>query len=144
MESGKQKLEKGETPNDSRFEELSSIEDIAAYIKRTTGIDEGEVTNFGLQPTATFSTPRETWVADDELHVVLDTMDFGHQVGEVELQKTLAGDNGSAPTEKRKEQETQVVDDRIVDFMKTYAWAFSPEEPKAKLAAYFERQRSRV
>ncbi|KAL7899854.1 CYTH-like domain-containing protein [Trichoderma sp. SZMC 28014] len=138
------KIRKGGNFNNSRFEELSSIEDIAAYIKRTTGIDGGQVANFGLQPIATFSTTRETWVVDDEFHVVLDTMDFGHQVGEIELQKTLAGDNGSAPTEKRKEQEMQIMDDRIVDFMKTYAWAFSPGEPKGKLTAYFERQRSQA
>lgn len=138
------KIRKGGDFNNSRFEELGSIGDIAAYIKRKTGIDGGEAANFGLQPTATFSTTRETWVADDEFHVVLDTMDFGHQVGEIELQKTLAGKNGGAPTERQKQEEMQIMDDRIVAFMKTYAWAFSLGEPKGKLTAYFERLRSQV
>lgn len=138
------KIKKGGDFNNSRFEELSSIGDIAAFVKRATGIDGGETINFGLQPTATFSTTRETWVADDEFHVVLDTMDFGHQVGEIELQKSLAGENGGAPTERQKQQEMQIMDGRIVAFMKTYAWAFSLGEPKGKLTAYFERLRSRV
>ncbi|EHK44468.1 hypothetical protein TRIATDRAFT_36592 [Trichoderma atroviride IMI 206040] len=138
------KIRKGGNFTNSRFEELSSIDDIAAYIKRTTGIDGGKAINFGLQPTATFSTTRETWVADGEFHVVLDTMDFGHQVGEIELQKTLEGENGGAPAEQQKQEEMQIMDDRIVAFMSTYAWAFSPGEPKGKLTAYFERLRSQV
>lgn len=136
------KIRKGGNFTNSRFEELSSIDDIAAYIKRTTGIDGGEAINFGLQPTAIFSTTRETWVADDEFHVVLDTMDFGHQVGEIELQKILASEDGSALTEQHKQEAMQIMDDRIVSFMKTYAWAFSAGEPKGKLTAYFERLRS--
>lgn len=138
------KIKKGGDFNNSKFEELSSIDDIAAFVKRATGIDGRETINFGLQPTATFSTTRRTWVADDEFHVVLDTTDFGHQVGEIELQKTLAGENGGAPTERQKQQEMQIMDGRIVAFMKTYTWAFSPGEPKGKLTAYFERLRSRV
>ncbi|PTB43890.1 uncharacterized protein TrAFT101_002454 [Trichoderma asperellum] len=133
------KIRKGGNFTNSRFEELSSIEDIAAYIKRTTGIDAGEAIDFGLQATATFSTRRETWVADDEFHVVLDTMDFGHQVGEIELQKTLVGEDGGVPTEQQKQNEMQIMDDRIVSFMETYSWAFSPGDPKGKLTAYFER-----
>ncbi|KAM0254374.1 hypothetical protein ACHAQJ_006843 [Trichoderma viride] len=135
------KIKKGGGFTNSRFEELTRIDDISAYIKHTTGIDEREALNFGLKPVATFSTTRETWIADDEFHVVLDTMDFGHQVGEVELQVDLVGENGGVPTEEQKQRELQVMDDRIVAFMKTYAWAFSPGEPKGKLSAYFERAR---
>ncbi|KAL6890422.1 CYTH-like domain-containing protein [Trichoderma evansii] len=115
------KIKKGGNFTNSRFEELSSIDDIAAYIKRTTRIDEGEAVNFGLHPIATFSTIREIWVADDEFHVVLDTMDFGHQVGEIELQKILVGKDGNVPTEKQKQIEVQIMDERIIEFMKTYA-----------------------
>lgn len=135
------KIRKGGNFTNSRFEELSSTDDIAAYIKRTTGIDGGEAVNFGLYPIAAFSTTRETWVADDEFQIVLDTMDFGHQVGEIELQKTLVSEDGNVPTEKQKQTELQIMDEKIVEFMKTYAWAFSPGEPKGKLTAYFERSR---
>ncbi|KAL7917212.1 CYTH-like domain-containing protein [Trichoderma austrokoningii] len=138
------KISKGGNYTNSRFEELNSVDDIAAYIKRTTGVDGGAAVNFGLHPIATFSTTRETWVADDEFHVVLDTMDFGHQVGEIELQKTLAGKNGGAPTEQEKQAEMQIMDERIVAFMKTYAWAFASGASKGKLTAYFERLRSLV
>ncbi|KAH6605545.1 hypothetical protein Trco_004698 [Trichoderma cornu-damae] len=68
-------------------------------------------------------------------------MDFGHLVGEVELQKVLRGDNGSIPTEQQKQREMQAMDERIAAFMETYAWAFASGEPKGKLTAYFERAR---
>lgn len=138
------KIKKGGTFTNSRFEELTHVDDISSYIKHATGIDEREARNFGLDPIAIFSSTRETWIADDEFHVVLDTMDFGHQVGEVELQKALVGDNGSEPTEQQKEVEMQVMDDRVIAFMKTYAWAFSLGQPKGKLTAYFERERRRT
>ncbi|KAL7792553.1 CYTH-like domain-containing protein [Trichoderma ceciliae] len=135
------KIKKGGSFTNSRFEELNRADDISAYIKRITGIEERQAANFGLNPIATFSTTRETWIADEEFHIVLDTMDFGHQVGEVELQKVLAGNNGAAPTEQMKQKEMQVMDDRIIAFMKTYSWVFTPGEPKGKLTAYFERIR---
>ncbi|KAL7930789.1 CYTH-like domain-containing protein [Trichoderma chlorosporum] len=134
------KIGKGGSYTNSRFEELNDVSDISTYIKRTTGIDDQEARNFGLDPIASFSTTRETWIADGEFNVVLDTMDFGHQVGEVELQKALTGE----PTEEQKQEEIQLMDERVVDFMKKYAWAFSPGQPKGKLTAYFERQRRKV
>ncbi|KAL6806420.1 CYTH-like domain-containing protein [Trichoderma sp. SZMC 28013] len=131
------KIKKGGSFTNSRFEELNNVDDISAYIKRTTAIDDTATRNFGLDPIAIFSTTRETWIADDEFHIVLDTMDFGHQVGEVELQKSLAAES----TEQQKQDEMRVMDERVAAFMKTYAWAFSAGKPKGKLTAYFERQR---
>ncbi|UKZ76775.1 hypothetical protein TrVFT333_004485 [Trichoderma virens FT-333] len=134
------KVKKGGSFTNSRFEELTHVDDISACIKRITGIDDREARNFGLDPIAIFSTTRETWIADDEFHIVLDTMDFGHQVGEVELQKALAGE----PTEHQKQNEVQLMDERVASFMETYAWAFSPGQPTGKLTAYFERERRKT
>lgn len=131
------KIKKGGSFTNSRFEELNNVDDISTYIKRTTAIDDTAAQNFGLDPIAVFCTTRESWIADDEFHIVLDTMDFGHQVGEVELQKSLAGES----TEQQKQDEMRVMDERVAAFMKTYAWAFSAGQPKGKLTAYFERQR---
>ncbi|KAK1238411.1 hypothetical protein MKX07_006557 [Trichoderma sp. CBMAI-0711] len=134
------KLKKGGSFLNSRFEELSSIEAISAYIRHHTGINESESRNFGLEPIAVFTTTRNTWIADDEFRIVLDKMDFGHEVGEVELQKTLLGVDGNEPTEQQKQAEMQLMDERIVDFMKTYAWAFTLGAT-GKVTAYFEWKR---
>ncbi|KAL6874835.1 CYTH-like domain-containing protein [Trichoderma novae-zelandiae] len=136
------KIKKGGSFLNSRFEELSGIQDISTYIKKATGIDDTEARHFGLEPIAVFTTTREAWIADDdEFIIALDTMDFGHQVGEVELQKTLVGVDGREPTEQQKQDEMQLMDERIVEFMKTYAWAFSPGRPTGKVTAYFEWKR---
>jgi len=36
---------------------------------------------------ASLSSVRQAWCADSEFKITLDTMDFGHTVGEVELQQ---------------------------------------------------------
>ncbi|PON19997.1 hypothetical protein TGAM01_v211136 [Trichoderma gamsii] len=136
------KIKKGGNFTNSRFQELSHIDEIEAHVKRVVGIG-GATSNFGLQPVATFSTTRESWIADGEFRIVLDTTDFDHQVGEVELQKVLVGNNGDdAPDELRQQREMQLMDEKIVTFMQTYAWAFSVGEPKGKLTAYFELLRT--
>ncbi|KAL6871734.1 CYTH-like domain-containing protein [Trichoderma longibrachiatum] len=135
------KLKKGGNFLNSKFEELRGIEAISAYIKRATGIEESETRNFGLQPIAVFTTTRETWIADGEFHVTLDQMDFGHQVGEVELQKAIVGADGEEPTELQKQAEMQLMDERIVQFMQTYKWAFTEGRATGKVSAYFEWKR---
>lgn len=135
------KLKKGGNFLNSKFEELSGIENISAYIKHTTGIDDSESRNFGLEPIAVFTTTREAWIADEEFHIVRDMMDFGHEVGEVELQKALVGVDGGEPTEQQKQDEMQLMDERIAAFMKTYAWAITPGRPTGKVTAYFEWKR---
>jgi thiamine-triphosphatase len=80
----------------------------------------------------------KTWIANSEFHVDLDAMNFSH---EVELQQYLVGENGGAPTEQQKQNDMQVMDDKIVAFMETYACAVPPDEPKGMSTAYFERVR---
>jgi thiamine-triphosphatase len=72
---------------------------------------------------------------------VVDKTDFGHTVGEVELQQEV---DFAESTEEEFGQEKQKamedMDQRIARFMDRYSWAFTPGEPKGKLTAYFEQQ----
>ncbi|KAK0723308.1 CYTH-like domain-containing protein [Lasiosphaeria miniovina] len=135
------KLRLGGDFKNSRFEELDDARDIAACVRRLAGIQGTEADCFGLLPMATFSTRREAWVADSEFLIVLDSMDFGHEVGEVELQQVLGGEPMS---EVQKKATMEEMDNRIVAFMKRYSWAFAPGHPTGKLMAYFERMRASV
>lgn len=130
------KIRKGGNFTNSMFEELRGARDISTYISRVTSLPCTEANNFGLRPIAEFSTRREAWIADDEFHIVLDTMDFGHEVGEVELQQVLAEND---PEEQQKQRMMREMDEKISLFMRQYGWAFSSGEPKGKLTAYFER-----
>ncbi|KAI9766682.1 MAG: hypothetical protein M1840_006326 [Geoglossum simile] len=60
---------------------------------------------------------------DRKFSIMLDETDFGHSVGEVELEAEDA-------VEAHKE---------INAFLDKYSWFFQKERPKGKLTAYFER-----
>lgn len=129
------KIKKGGDYNNSIFEELSGLTDVSAYVQSLTKMDQADCYNFGLQPVASFTTLRKSWVVDGEFKVVLDEMDFGHTVGEVELtQRELL----PADTEMTQAV-TEAMNQRIKEFMHRYSWAFVPGTPKGKLTAYFER-----
>lgn len=134
------KVKKGGNLTNSRFEELSDPRDISKCIQKITGVGCMEQDQFGLERIATLSTIRKSWIADDEFQIVLDSMDFGHTVGEVELQhqKEFA-DTMSMSIEQQKQSTMQEMDIKIAKFMERYSWAFSPGVPKGKLTAYFER-----
>ncbi|KAH8722381.1 CYTH-like domain-containing protein [Phaeosphaeriaceae sp. PMI808] len=137
------KIRKAGNFTNSSFEELSDPLSISRCIREVTGINGMEKDNFGLDCTAGFTTTRESWMADDEFRIVLDTMDFGHTVGEVELERTTTfSDIESASVENCKLRVMRAMDQRIVEFMDRYAWAFSPGMPKGKLTAYFELKAS--
>lgn len=78
---------------------------------------------FGLDTMAGFRTHRLSFLADGKFTVVLDSTDFGHRVGEVEL---MAEDAEEAHRD-------------IDAFLKEYAWFFDTSVPKGKLTAYFEK-----
>ncbi len=81
--------------------------------------------NFGLDAIARFETFRSWMLADDRFKVVLDETDFGHWVGEVELEAE------DADAEKAHEE--------IEAFLWRYRWFFDTAKPKGKLTAYFEK-----
>ncbi|KAK0653164.1 CYTH-like domain-containing protein [Cercophora newfieldiana] len=128
------KIRKGGDLTNSRFEEITDPEGIAACVGRIIArAGRGGDKDFGLEKMAEFTTTREAWIADREFCIVRDRMDFGHEVGEVELQAEMEG-----PTETEKRRVMGEMDERIEAFMQKYAWAFAPGKPVGKLVAYFE------
>ncbi|KAK3292158.1 CYTH-like domain-containing protein [Chaetomium fimeti] len=101
------------------------------------GVGRGEC--FGLVVMADLVTKREAWLVDGEFRVVRDVMDFGHEVGEVELQVEVGGAVG----EEEKRVMMEAMDRRVEGFMERYAWAWESGEPVGKLTAYFEMLKRR-
>jgi thiamine-triphosphatase len=133
------KLRRGGDFTNSMFEELSGSELVRQWVWNVTGKEVSEEECFGLEAIASFSTVRQAWSADNDFKIVLDSMDFGHTVGEVELQEDF---HSSASTNASKELEMREkmteLDERIGAFMNKYHWAFHLGVPKGKLMAYFE------
>jgi len=88
-----------------------------------------------LSPFAQFTTTRQAWTAqngsNDTLQIVVDTADFGHQVGEVEL----ACDGVDIATQDVSRLKMDLI---ISEFMNYHKWAFPHGKCKGKLTAYFE------
>ncbi|KOS20573.1 Thiamine-triphosphatase [Escovopsis weberi] len=164
------KIRRGGDFANSRFEEVRGARDVALCVRRILGAAHGgggtsafsyagadalsdadaaadADNNFGLLPMAEFVTHRSAWFADGEFRIVLDRMDFGHEVGEVELEHQLGGGaaeadllhaQGAGEDLGRQQRMLDGMDARIVEFMERYSWAFTPGEPVGKLTAYFE------
>jgi thiamine-triphosphatase len=133
------KVKKGGNYTNSMFEELTGTELVQRCVMDVTGKKDCEKSFFGLNPIATLSTDRQSWIADNEFKIVFDTMNFGHTVGEVELQEEshfTATVNHSIDQQKREKMKE--MDQRIEAFMDRYSWAFHLGIPKGKLMAYFE------
>jgi len=90
-----------------------------------------------LEPCADFVTERESWMIDGRFKVDVDTTDFGHIVGEVELIKTLQYANGEG--EEKDEILKNKMDQEIKAFMHSYPQAFPAGRPLGKLSAYFNK-----
>ncbi|RYO83097.1 hypothetical protein DL764_009503 [Monosporascus ibericus] len=132
------KMRKGGNFANSMFEELSDTHAILSAVRQLTGLPAKEAESFGLEPIATLLTNRMSWLANEEFRIVLDEMDFGHTVGEVELQRHVELTGTTASIEEQKGRVMQEMDRNIALFMERYSWAFSPGDPKGKLSAYFE------
>ncbi|KAH8674398.1 CYTH-like domain-containing protein [Tricladium varicosporioides] len=104
----------------AKIDEIKRLAATYAHVGYTTGPES----NFGLKSICRYRTTRETFLADHRFSIMLDSTDFGHWVGEVELQ---THDMARALPE-------------IDIFMQKYAWFFANETaPKGKMTAYFER-----
>jgi thiamine-triphosphatase len=79
---------------------------------------------------------------DGRFKVDVDTTDFGHMVGEVELTETLRSANGEHGEEEEKLK--QEMDQDIKAFMQSYPQAFPAGRPLGKLSAYFRWIRGRM
>ncbi|KAI1609321.1 CYTH-like domain-containing protein [Exophiala viscosa] len=87
-----------------------------------------------IEPVADIETMRDSWTADDEYTIVIDTTDFGHTVGEVELEHN----HPELVQEDAKNDMLKQMDQKIAVFMQRYAWAFPSGQCKGKLTAFFE------
>ncbi|PGH00168.1 hypothetical protein AJ80_09221 [Polytolypa hystricis UAMH7299] len=98
----------------------------------------------GLQLFARYTTYREAWKLDEKFEVVLDTTDFGHSVGEVELVETIeVEDDDEQAATARKRAVASDMDGKIEAFMRQYSWAFGKKKkPVGKLTAYFSAIRA--
>jgi thiamine-triphosphatase len=135
------KVRRGGDFINSKFEELANTEDIARCVNNIVGTTYTSENNFGLKRIATISTIRRAWSEVSDFKITLDTMDFGHTVGEVELrQKVTFSGTSQRSIEQAKEQKMQEMDERISSFMQQYSWAFRSGEPKGKLTAFFEHK----
>ena len=135
------KVKKGGDFTNSMFEELSGSDLVRRCVQNVTGKEASEKDFFGLDAIATLSTVRKSWIADDEFKIVLDAMDFGHTVGEVELEEDFQfSATANASKEDQIREKMTEMDKRIEVFMNKYHWAFRPGVPKGKLMAYFELQ----
>ena len=63
-----------------------------------------------LEPCADFVTERESWIMDGRFKVDVDTTDFGHMVGEVELTGTLRSANGEHGEEEEEREKVEARD----------------------------------
>ena len=123
------------------FEELSGPDLVRRCVQDVTRKEAREKDFFGLDAIATLSTVRQSWIADGEFKIVFDAMNFGHTVGEVELQEDFHfSETANASKEHQMREKVTDMDKRIGVFMDRYCWAFRPGVPKGKLMAYFELQ----
>jgi thiamine-triphosphatase len=89
-----------------------------------------------LEPCAEFTTERESWIIDGSFKVDVDTTDFGHIVGEVELTKTLRYTDDEEEETKLRDE----MDQEIKAFMQSCPQAFPAGRPLGKLSAYFDQR----
>lgn len=131
------KVRRGGDYTNSQFEEFAGPQEISELIKKYYHDPDIASRNFGLQKIAQFTTTRDAWKADDRFEIVLDNTNFGHSVGEVELQETVetSGDDQSLAT--LRQSMAKEMDREIDSFMQRYHWAFPLEIPVGKLSAYF-------
>ncbi|MCJ1475930.1 hypothetical protein MMC13_004594 [Lambiella insularis] len=113
----------------SKFGELVGKDQIRRLIAQY-GVRTSESDDFGLSTIAQYVTERERWKADGTFEIAIDTTDFDHTVGEVEM-------SVEDPNTGSNEAVTSRMDAQIEAFMEKYSWAFPSGVTVGKLSAYF-------
>jgi len=130
------KVRQGGDFTNSQFGEFAGAKGIAALVEELHVSASVQAENFGLGQIARFITQRDTWNVANVYEVVVDNTDFGHSVGEVELQQVLG-------TGTKDDEDTAVqMDTQIKEFMLKHSWAFPSGNAVGKLSAYFEWARA--
>ncbi|KAF3905293.1 Thiamine-triphosphatase [Orbilia brochopaga] len=90
-------------------------------LKEWKDMDAGKLS---LHKVADFRTERKSYIVNENFNVVLDSTDFGHSVGEVEL----------------KGEDYKQCGKEIDELMAEHRWFFNITRPaKSKLAAYWQK-----
>ncbi|KAL9027703.1 MAG: hypothetical protein Q9196_003818 [Gyalolechia fulgens] len=110
----------------STFHEVTDGKIIADLIRPHFPQFSEEREHCGVGLLAEFMTTRQKFHADGKFAIMLDSTDFGHSVGEVEL---MAEDEGKAHRE-------------IDAFMRQYPWFFRRSRCEGKLAVYLRIHRA--
>ncbi|KUI59277.1 Thiamine-triphosphatase [Cytospora mali] len=132
----------------SAFEEITNVDDISTMLGKLvpgTALDPHDgLTGGRVEEVAKFISERKNFLVDGKFTVVLDETDFGHVVGEVELERNIPATGGEEDVSEAKKVEDHDrakmmadLDREIDDFMKRYVWAFPPGNPVGKLSAYY-------
>lgn len=124
------KVRRGGDFTNSQFGELEGPESIRDMVE---SLDIGvplTTANFGLTKIAKFETKRAVWSAAEMYEIAVDSTNFGHLVGEVELQQEVVTE--------WEEGLANRLDTQIEAFMKKHSWAFPSGKAVGKLSAYFD------
>lgn len=128
----------------SAFREITDVHEISAMLGTLvpgSELDADHGPHGGeVREMARFVTDRTGYIVDGKFTVVIDVTDFGHTVGEVELERdaTEASCEGVD-----KELAIAAMDKEIDGFMRRFWWAFPAGKPVGKLTAYFDRKSDR-
>jgi thiamine-triphosphatase len=129
----------------SAFREITDVQDISAMLSTLvpgTCVDAQHGPQGGqMRELAKLVTNRTSYFVNGKFTVVIDVTDFGHTIGEVELE----GDASEAEAEGQGEGEGRALriaamDNEIGHFMRRFIWAFPSGSPVGKLTAYFEHK----
>ncbi|KAH8197333.1 hypothetical protein TruAng_008499 [Truncatella angustata] len=125
----------------SAFREIGGDKAVTEVVqKNLTVTADGAGIEKLLEPCAEFITDRESWIIDGKFRVDVDTTDFGHTVGEVELTAFLQSASGEQGEEQEEEKNLrEKMNQEIKAFMQTYPPAFPTGRPIGKLSAYFQK-----
>lgn len=129
----------------SAFREITDVGEISAMLGTLVPGSELDVDHGPqggeVREMARFLTDRTGYIVDGKFTVVIDVTDFGHTVGEVELERdaTEASCEGMD-----KALAIAAMDKEIDGFMRHFWWAFPAGKPIGKLTAYFDRKSNRL
>lgn len=84
---------------------------------------------FGLLKSAQYTTTRDAWKVNNMFEIVVDTTDFGHSVGEKELQSVTKSDGDQELPVAVRQAMAKDMDCQIEVLMRQYSWAFPPGKP---------------
>lgn len=129
----------------SAFREVTDVQEISDLLSTLvpgSGLDENNGPRGGqMREMARFVTDRTGYVVDGKFTVVIDMTDFGHTVGEVELERDAAEVSCEG---EDKALTIAAMDEEIDGFMRRFTWAFPAGKPVGKLSAYFEQKADRL